>query len=198
MKVKVTPEPVTLTSTRESGTAKSNEPQANKDHNVFIPKLKCETISVCFCFVNKLYHCDKTTISLSIARFATVKKKSFVICDKKFLEKTEGEQKLKCNKNNSVHVLLLAKTRKLPFNQKYSPMFPELQSMGKTSKIKVASREFEVLESKNNMIEIKKDLPGLKKVKKCFKFPISIEESAKKLKTPEESASSLSVPHMKK
>uniref|UniRef100_A0A8R1TUL9 Uncharacterized protein n=1 Tax=Onchocerca volvulus TaxID=6282 RepID=A0A8R1TUL9_ONCVO len=198
MKVKVTPEPVTLTSTRESGTAKSNEPQANKNHNVFIPKLKCETISVCFCFVNKLYHCDKTTISLSIARFATVKKKSFVICDKKFLEKTEGEQKLKCNKNNSVHVLLLAKTRKLPFNQKYSPMFPELQSMGKTSKIKVASREFEVLESKNNMIEIKKDLPGLKKVKKCFKFPISIEESAKKLKTPEESASSLSVPHMKK
>ncbi|VDP13684.1 unnamed protein product [Onchocerca flexuosa] len=196
MKVKITPEPVTLTSIREPGTVKSNGSQTNKDHNVLIPKLKCETINVCFYFVNKLYQRDKTSTSLSIARFATVKKKSFAICSKKFLEKTEGEQKLKCNKNNSVHVLLLAKTRKLPFNQKYSSVFPELQNMEKTSKIKVVRKD-EVLESKNSMTEIKKDLPGLKKIKKRFKFPISIEESAKKLKTPE-SASSFSVPHMKK
>ncbi|KAM3726101.1 Troponin [Dirofilaria immitis] len=193
MEVETALEQVTLISIRESGTF--NESPTNKKHNVFISKSKCETVDVCFCFINEFCWPDKTTISLAIARYTTVRKKSIVISDKRFLEKIEKEQKSNCDKDDSMHVFLLMKTGKLPLQ--YNSMFPEIQNMEKTSKIIVAAKESEETESRNSVREIKKNFSNLK-IKKRFKFPASIEESAKKLKTPEESTSLLLIPYLKR
>ncbi|MCP9265934.1 Troponin [Dirofilaria immitis] len=146
MEVETALEQVTLISIRESGTF--NESPTNKKHNVFISKSKCETVDVCFCFINEFCWPDKTTISLAIARYTTVRKKSIVISDKRFLEKIEKEQKSNCDKDDSMHVFLLMKTGKLPLQ--YNSMFPEIQNMEKTSKIIVAAKESEETESRNS------------------------------------------------
>ncbi|EFO21854.2 troponin [Loa loa] len=192
MKAKTALEQLTLMSNRESNTAKFIERETGKKHNAFLSKPKYETVDVCCCFINKPCCNDKTKISLPITRCATIKQKNITVGGKKFPNKIEKERKLKCNQGNSEHPYLLAKTRKLPFD------LSELQNMEKTNKIIVARKKDEIVESKDNMTEIKKDVVDLNKTKKHSKFPIPKKESTKELKAPQESASLFSVSHTNK
>lgn len=176
------------TSSQELSSAKSNKSETGKKHNIFISKPKYEEVDVCCSFTNKICCLYKATISLPIARCAAVKQKSIAVRDKKLLEKKGKEPKSKCNKDESVHASLLAKTGKLPFNLK---MIPELQNMENKRKIRVARKGEEMVESKDIITEIKKDILDLKKTKKCFKFPIPLKES-------EESHNLLPVKYTKK
>ncbi|VBB30314.1 unnamed protein product [Acanthocheilonema viteae] len=181
-------EQLTSTSSPESSSAKSNEPETAKKHNVFISKLKCETVNICCCFVNKFYRLDRTTITLSIPHCATAKQKNIAVSDKKFLDKTKKGLKSKCNKDEPVFTFFLAKTEKPACNTK---MFPELQNMEKTNKIRIVRKEDEVVKSKAKMAE--KDL---NKTEKRSELPILIKESGKKVKAPEEGARLVPVSHI--
>ncbi|CAG9531264.1 unnamed protein product [Cercopithifilaria johnstoni] len=185
------PTELSTISNRESTTAKSNNPKTVKKHNISKPK--CEAVNVCYCFVNNCC-LDKAIIALSIALCATVKQ-NIAVSGKKFLDRTEKELKSKCNKDNLMHSFFLAKTGKLTCNMK---MFPELQNMEKTSKIRVAQKEGHVVESKAKVTEIEKDVVDFNKTEKLSKFPVLIKESPKKLKATEEGANLVSVLHTKK
>uniref|UniRef100_A0A0R3S2A8 DBF4-type domain-containing protein n=1 Tax=Elaeophora elaphi TaxID=1147741 RepID=A0A0R3S2A8_9BILA len=186
-------EQFTSTSSRKSSTAKSNEPEKAKKHTIFISKPKCEAVNVCCSFANKLCCPDKATITLSIASCATVKQKNITDSSKKFSDKTKKELKSKCNKGDSDHACLLAKREKLSCKTK---MFPESQNMEK-SKIRVARKEGKVVESKEKVTKIKKDVVDLNKTEKRSKFPIPIKESAKKLQAQKKGANLVSVSHTK-
>lgn len=154
----------------------------------------CETVYVCYRFVNEFFCFYEATFSLSTASCATAKRRTIVVSGKKFSDRIEMKRKLKSHKNDLSHAILLVKTGKLPIDLK---MLSEEENTEKKIKIIVKQKGNDVVDRGVEITKTKKVINS-NKTKKLLKVSTPRKVSAKKFKAPEESTSLFSASHVEK